>query len=142
MLPGPVTNSNARMPTNGSSARLPTPPASPTTGTYSVDEKTKHNKAWKYEGYRGFSEWMASDDDFFIIRRFGTVNARVILWMQNQVVEKERQLAELDKRMENRLEISLEGEGMNDSFGWDVTNLPERHTLMRDLSEQLLQYSQ
>ncbi|KAF2622058.1 hypothetical protein BU25DRAFT_443440 [Macroventuria anomochaeta] len=117
-------------------------PAAPTSSRHSVtDEKTKQNKAWKYEGYSGFSEWMASDDDFFIVRRFGTINARVILWMQNQIVEKERKLAELHKRMEDRSETSPDGEGMNDSFDWDIKNLPERHDLMRGLSDQLLQYN-
>lgn len=85
---------------------------------------------------------MASDDDFFIIRRFGITNARVILWMQNEIVKKERKLAELHKKMEERSETSLEGEGMNDSFDWDTQNLPERRVLMRDLSALLLDYSQ
>lgn len=84
---------------------------------------------------------MASDDDFFIIRRFGITNARVILWMQNEIAKKERKLAELHKQMEQRSETSLEGEGMNDSFDWDTRNLPERDMLMRELSALLLDYS-
>jgi hypothetical protein len=85
---------------------------------------------------------MATDDDFFVVRRFGTVNAHVILWMQHEISQKERMLADLHKRMEDAT-VAKEGiEGQNDSFEWDKKYLPERHNLMRDLAALLLHYSQ
>lgn len=42
------------------------------------------------------SAWMASDDDFFVVRRFGTIGARVMLYMQDQVVELEERLRKVD----------------------------------------------
>lgn len=42
-----------------------------------VDEKAR--KPWKYYGYQAYSEFIASEDDFFILRRFSTVSARVLL---------------------------------------------------------------
>lgn len=53
-------------------------------------------KPWKYIGYQGFSEWMASDDDFFIIRRFGSLAARVILSLQWRITKLENELCRLD----------------------------------------------
>lgn len=141
-LPGPVTYPGAQIPANNSFAHLSTPPASPTLTSCSVDKKSRIGKAWKYEGYKALSEWMASDDDFFVVRRFGTVNAHVILWMQHQIVSKETQLAELHQQMEKKPGTSAEVEGQNDSFNWDIDYLPERHNLMRELSALLLHYSQ
>ncbi|KAL2040569.1 hypothetical protein N7G274_006548 [Stereocaulon virgatum] len=40
---------------------------------------------WRYRGYPAFSRWLASDDDFFLLRRFGCSSARVALFLQDQV---------------------------------------------------------
>lgn len=41
--------------------------------------------------------WMSSDNDFFVLRRFGEVGARVLLYMQDQIVELEEQLRREDE---------------------------------------------
>ncbi|MCJ1483705.1 hypothetical protein MMC06_003873 [Schaereria dolodes] len=41
---------------------------------------------WRYLGYPALSTFMASDDDFFVVRKFGTVCARVILMLQDRIV--------------------------------------------------------
>ncbi|KAF9891652.1 hypothetical protein FE257_003664 [Aspergillus nanangensis] len=51
---------------------------------------------WKYLGYKAFSEWSASDNDFFVLRRFSTLNTRVMLKMQDEIVRLE-ELAEIDR---------------------------------------------
>src|ERR1700722_559445 len=56
------------------------------------------NKPWKYTGYRVFSQFIASDNDFFVLRRFGTLNARVILALQDQLSKLEEDLEEIDNR--------------------------------------------
>jgi hypothetical protein len=46
-------------------------------------------KPWKYIGYPTFSKWMASDADFFVLRRFDDLNVRVILHMQCELLGRE-----------------------------------------------------
>ena len=41
--------------------------------------------------------WMASDDDFFVIRKFGEVAARVLLRMQDRIVQLEQDLQTQDR---------------------------------------------
>lgn len=48
------------------------------------------------------STWMASDDDFFVLRRFGKLGARTALYLQDQVVYLEEQLNNLDRICEDR----------------------------------------
>jgi hypothetical protein len=47
-------------------------------------QQARHNPR-KYTGYRVFSRYVASDQAFFIVRRFGTLNARVLLAMQDEI---------------------------------------------------------
>ena len=81
---------------------------------------------------------MASDDDFFIFRKFENANARVLLWMQHQIAKKEARLAELHNVVE---ESPLDNGLRNDSFDWDEKYFKERDDLTRDLSDLLLKYS-
>ncbi|KAL8668914.1 MAG: hypothetical protein Q9168_006474 [Polycauliona sp. 1 TL-2023] len=46
--------------------------------------------------------WMASDDDFFVIRRFEKLGARVALLMQNRIVQLEEQLRAEDVSCTNQ----------------------------------------
>lgn len=41
--------------------------------------------------------WMASDDDFFVLRRFGKLGARVALMMQNRIAQLEEELLNEDR---------------------------------------------
>lgn len=79
----------------------------------SADTKTCADVPWKYEGYKDFSEWMASDDDLFIFRRFANVNAQIILWMQNRIAQKEARLETLHRDVAN---LPLDSGWRNDSF--------------------------
>ena len=60
-------------------------------------------KPWRYIGYKGFSEWLASDNDFFIIRRFDSLAARVILNLQWELTKLEADLAELDNERSHQV---------------------------------------
>ena len=70
--------------------------------------------------------WMASDDDFFVIRKFGEVAARVLLRMQDQIVQLEERLQEQDRKsVINRLhngtfrnEKNLTRDGIMDELTW------------------------
>lgn len=95
--------------------------------------------AWKYEGYQAFSRWMASDDDFFVFRRFESLNANTILWMQDKISRLEEELQELHR---NEEDAKSDEYGRNDSFRFDETYLPRRDQIMCELSRQLQHYSE
>lgn len=79
------------------------------------------------------SAWMASDDDFFVLRRFGKLGARVALYMQDQVVELEERL---DKEEKNCM---AEDVYLNNGTFRDDKSL-ERKDIMKDLSNKLERY--
>ncbi|KAL3483260.1 hypothetical protein BJX62DRAFT_231109 [Aspergillus germanicus] len=62
-----------------------------------VDEKP-----WKYIGYNGYSSFLATDTDFCNFRRFDRLNIRVILALQDELVEIEESLAEIDRASSRR----------------------------------------
>ena len=55
------------------------------------------NLPGKYVGYRVFCKWIASDQAFCIVRRFGALNMRAILALQDEVVALEEQLDRMDR---------------------------------------------
>jgi hypothetical protein len=91
----------------------------------------------KYEGYKELSRWMASSDDFFIIRRFQSSNALVILYMQYRIVGIEDRLNEIHERIEKE-----DFETRNSSFLWDERFEPERARLLVELTGLLHHYSE
>lgn len=60
----------------------------------SLDEMTKKNS--KYIGYRGYCNFIFHINDNLIIRRFGALNVRVLLALQDKVAVIEEKLQELD----------------------------------------------
>ncbi|KAI0134587.1 hypothetical protein BJ170DRAFT_679473 [Xylariales sp. AK1849] len=61
-----------------------------------------HEYPWKYIGYKDFTSYVASDPDFFAVRRFDRLHTRAILTLQAQLVEIEEKLDSLDKRYSSR----------------------------------------
>lgn len=49
-------------------------------------------------GYPKFCRWVASDDDFFVMRIFGSTSARLAMYLQDQIVEQEKALKDADER--------------------------------------------
>ncbi|KAF2635322.1 hypothetical protein P280DRAFT_411735 [Massarina eburnea CBS 473.64] len=94
---------------------------------------------WKYDGYQSFTAWMASEDDFFLFRRFDTLNARTILWMQDRIIQIEEFLQQKHKEAED----DIEKKGLrNDSFRFDHHCMKERQEKMKELSVLLRDYNQ
>ncbi|KAI1743328.1 hypothetical protein F4680DRAFT_409826 [Xylaria scruposa] len=56
-------------------------------------------KQWKYVGYQGFCEFLASDNDFLVLRRFSRLAIRVLLALQDELSELEEQLETLEKQL-------------------------------------------
>ncbi|KAF2498492.1 hypothetical protein BU16DRAFT_548249 [Lophium mytilinum] len=100
-----------------------------------VDDKRKNEQTWKYQGYNEFSKWMASDDDFFVLRRFGKLNALAILWLQYRIVNIED---ELEAIHETIADAALETGRKNSSFKADEKQEVRRAKLMGDLKGELL----
>jgi hypothetical protein len=94
-------------------------------------------KPWKYIGYRGFSSFVASDNDFFFLRRFGTLHARVLLALQDEITVLEDRLRALDVLASRKCAPDRH----NGSFRFDKTECPERTGLMWDIYQKLGQYS-
>jgi len=101
----------------------------------SVTDKEKFEKAWKYEGYKEFGKWMASDDDFFVFRRFESLNATTIAYLQYRISELERNLEEIHTANEQQEKRK------NSSFKWDEQYQQDRFQIMNELSRLLLHYS-
>ncbi|KAF2107350.1 hypothetical protein BDV96DRAFT_471574, partial [Lophiotrema nucula] len=54
------------------------------------------SRPWKHICYRGFSEFIASDNVFFILQRFSELTLRVFLASQDELVILEEQLHSLE----------------------------------------------
>ena len=91
-------------------------------------------KPWKYLGYPGFATWGASSKDAFVLRRFNAVHARVILYMQDQIVRKEEELQSLDRWCTTRPDDIDNG-----TFRHDIE--PRRNAVLEDLRVRLKEYS-
>jgi len=81
---------------------------------------------------------MASDDDFFVLRKFESLNAATILWMQHRISELEQRLEDIHKTV---VESDDTEKLKNSSFAWDARCMQERTKIMAELSGLLLQYS-
>ena len=91
-------------------------------------------KPWKYIGIKGYSEFLASEDDLLIFRRFGALNTRVLLALQDEVSVLEQQLNEMDTVCGDK-----KGEDYNNGTFRD--DMPDRADLLNHLREKLYQYS-
>ena len=76
-------------------------------------------------------KWAASDDDFFVLRRFGEVSARVLLRMQDQIVDLEERLRSTDQRC-------IKDRKDNSTFRYDPCE--ERTWLLDQLTSRLADY--
>ncbi|KAF1999439.1 hypothetical protein P154DRAFT_437197 [Amniculicola lignicola CBS 123094] len=94
--------------------------------------------AYRDRGYQDFSKLMASSDDFFVIRRFQSLNAHVILYMQYRIAQIEERLQEIHEECKK----GNPSEANNGSFRWDLICEPERDSLMCELTSLLHHYNQ
>lgn len=86
-----------------------------------------------YIGYPGFANWIASDNDFLVLRRFDGLAARVLLRKQWQLCKVEKQLADLDLKLSRGDDDSID----NGSFESDD---PARTVCIGDADKQLGEY--
>ncbi|KAJ3462900.1 hypothetical protein MRS44_007686 [Fusarium solani] len=65
-------------------------------------EEEIQRKPWKFIGYRGYTEFLSSEDDWFVLRRFGALNVRMALALQDEISVLEDELRELDENYSQR----------------------------------------
>lgn len=119
----------------------PSPPLSPLVNAdpnatiVNVPEAQEQRpKRWKTIDYPVFSELIGSDNELFILRRFSTLNARVILGMQDNLCELESKLKAVDERCKN-----AENDIDNGTFRYDQQD--DRRGLLKDIKDKLRDYS-
>jgi len=100
-----------------------------------LTEEEIDRKPWKYIGYKGYAEFIASDNDFYIVRQFATLNVRIMLALQDQVSVLEDRLQELDVQYSRRNAEDLH----NGSFRDDRQ---DRSNLIENISDKLIKYSE
>jgi hypothetical protein len=91
-------------------------------------------KPWKYVGYDGYSKFLASDDDFMVFRRFGNLNTRIALVLQDKVSVLEESLVALDARYSQKAMSDLNNGTIRDE-------LPDRQSVIDDIVVALHKYS-
>tara|TARA_R110002060_G_scaffold33632_2_gene44410 strand:+ start:1125 stop:1754 length:630 start_codon:yes stop_codon:yes gene_type:complete len=91
-------------------------------------------KPWKYIGYRGYVDFIASENDFYIMRRFAALNVRAALALQDEVVVLEDRLEKLEKEYCRR-------DAENEHNGSLRKDREERRELMLQIVEALTKYS-
>ena len=95
---------------------------------------------WKFIGYPGFAEFMKSSQDFFLLRRFDKLNARVLLAMQDEIAKLEEDLEKIDhdRMMADVNKLAIEN-GMNGSLRMDFSS--QRQGLLKQIKPLLKEYS-
>lgn len=116
-----------------STTSLPNSLGSSTTEPDLTDEEVR-KKPWKYIGYKGYSSFLASEKDLCVLGRFTSVNIRVSLALQDQVVALEEELDELDDRYSRRSAQDID----NGTFRGDIA---DRTALLETITQKLSQYS-
>ncbi|RSL60017.1 hypothetical protein CEP54_006973 [Fusarium duplospermum] len=91
-------------------------------------------KPWKFIGYKGYTEFISSEDDWFILRRFDTLNVRVSLALQDEISVLEKKLRELDEGYSQRGSLDRH----NGRFRGDVE---DRRALIERISDKLYKYN-
>lgn len=95
------------------------------------------DQPWKYTGYKKYAWFLASDDDFLIFRRFGTLNARILLLLQDEICVAEAKLKSLDEEYSQKTAPRQH----NGSFRKESVQQTERKTLLLEIKEKLKEYS-
>ena len=99
-----------------------------------ITEEDIEKKPWKYIGYHGYSSFISSDNDFFFLRRFGSLHARVLLALQDEIAVCEERLHAIDYKY-SRKEVQ---DIHNGSFRQDEVH--ERSDLVCSIRKKLKEY--
>jgi hypothetical protein len=98
-----------------------------------VTQEEVDKKAWKYIRYKGYADFIASENNFFVLRTFASISARIALSLQDQVTVLENRLGELEKQYSSR-----EARDVNNGSFRD--NSVDRAKLYEELRVKLMRY--
>ncbi|WYZ40171.1 hypothetical protein EsH8_IV_000512 [Colletotrichum jinshuiense] len=110
-------------------------PSSSATANEKPTEEEVRLRPWKYIGYRGYSKFIASEDNFFLLRRFDVLNVRVALALQDEISQLEQELENIDN-MTSEVNGPIFNNG---SFRGDVE---DRSQLVKQISKKLRHYNE
>ena len=63
-----------------------------------LTDEEKRGHSYQYAGYPELSRWMASSQDFFLLRRYSALAARSLLYLQHRIAKIEIELTNLDEK--------------------------------------------
>ena len=92
-------------------------------------------KPWKYIGYKGYSEFLGSESNFLVFKRFNTANARIALVLQDQVSELTERLKQVDEKYSDKGAKDVDSSSLRHDQS-------DRKVLLQELHEALIKYSQ
>ncbi|KAM7207185.1 hypothetical protein V8F20_002451 [Naviculisporaceae sp. PSN 640] len=98
-------------------------------------------KPWKYIGYKEFARYISSGDDFLALRRFDRVHSRLLLMLQDQVVELESELDAIDARLSKRTAPDLDNGSIRNDVQERREVLEKLHRRVREYDDLLCQYT-
>lgn len=96
----------------------------------------RQKKPWKYIGYAGFSQFIVSDHDFFMLRAFSKISARVLLMLQDELAELEAKLTDIDERLSAEAATDVH----NGSFREETSS--ERKDVLVGIDRKLRAYNE
>lgn len=100
-------------------------------------------KLWKYVEYAGFSRFIVSDHDFFMLRVFSKISARVLLMLQDELVELEIKLTEIDEGLSAAAATDVHNGSFREETSWERRHvLVEIDRKLRAYNELVLQHSE
>ncbi|KAK5662358.1 hypothetical protein OQA88_8268 [Cercophora sp. LCS_1] len=118
--------------------RLPSPDLTPRDSSITVarpqptqEEASRQPSRWV--GYGGYSKFISSDDDLFILRRFSALSVRVALSMQHEIATLEKELENLDRS------YAMEEPTVHNGCFED--DQEDREMLLRIIAEKLRRYN-
>jgi hypothetical protein len=114
-------------------------PSPPSQDTPYVTQGDIYKEPWKYTGYKKYSWFLASDDDFLIFRRFGTLNARVLLLLQDELTVAEEKLKALDEQYSLKDAPRLHNGSFRVEQGEEKQQ--ERRKLLLEIKDKVSEYS-
>jgi hypothetical protein len=99
-------------------------------------------KPWKYIGYRGFTTFLDSDNNFLVFRRYGVLNARLLLSLQDKIAVEEKKLQDLELKLSRKESEDVHnGSFRQEMFGEREDALNEIYKLIKEYNDLLIQYS-
>lgn len=92
-------------------------------------------KPWKYIGYKGYTNFVTSDSDFYILRRFDALGVRTALALQDELSVLEETLNKLDNGYSRTGAVDVHNGTFRDDFD-------DRLSVLATISEKLYKYSE